>query len=362
MNISATDYFLIRFCQSSPRLLQWIGDWETQLLATELNAINVSRPVFICGLARSGSTMLLELLSRTRGVATHRYRDFPFLSIPYFWNRYLNMFPSPQQPVERPHKDRVQITRESPEAMEEPIWMSCFPHLHAKNAVHRLAASTENLRFEQHHRTHLRKILLIRSGTRYVAKNNYHVTRIEYLARLYPDAEFLIPIRHPLAQVDSLVKQHRLFCEYSRRQPRVERYMEAAGHFEFGPQRVPIRLDAVEGNRILSKWQQGEDAWGYGIQWKEIYGFVRTLRQNSPDLSSRMHLVRYEDFCSAPEYRLNNMLGIVGLTPPEDALISPNQIFPSERAIELTSAEQAAIRHEVTDVAEYFGYACDGKT
>lgn len=358
VKISTTDFLLLRFGQLFQQPLRWAGDVETSLLARQLAAISIARPVFICGLARSGSTILLELFAAIEGVATHRYSDFPFVAIPYLWNQYQRKPSVSVQPVERPHRDRIQITRDSPEAMEEPLWAAWFPHVHSPAAAHRLSASDRNPHFDRFHREHLKKILLIRRGARYVAKNNYHATRIEYLSRLYPDAEFVVPIRHPLTHIESLVQQHRLFCEYARQEPRVPAYLAAAGHFEFGPQRAPIQLSAAGGDRIAQRWQAGDEHGGYALQWQEIYGFIQQLRQTDADLAQRVHIVRYEDFCGAPQSAFAALLQQVGLATPA-AVDSPGlkKISQSPLATSLTTERQRALWSEIGAVAEHFGYS-----
>ncbi len=358
MNIRASDYLLVRFCQNWRWLLRRIADWETSLLAARLACVRIEKPVFITGLARSGTTLLLELLATVEGAATHRYRDFPFLMIPYFWNRYLDRFPVEQEPVERAHKDRIFVTRENPEAMEEPLWQAFFPRFHSTTAVHRLTAADGDPDFERFYRAHLRKILLIRGGTRYFAKGNYHVPRIEYLAHLFPDARFIVPIRHPLTHVHSLVRQHQLFCSYAAADARVPRYLEAAGHFEFGPQRRPIRLDGREGDRILEAWSRGDDYLGYSIQWKELYHFVETLRTADRDLARRILVVRYEDLCDQPEATMERLLGDIEVERAcaSRVLAQLKTVSKSQHIPRLDDGQHRAILAEVGEVAEVFGY------
>jgi hypothetical protein len=54
---------------------QKLGELESGAHRVELDAITIDRPIYVAGLARSGSTILLELLAGRPGVATHRYRD-----------------------------------------------------------------------------------------------------------------------------------------------------------------------------------------------------------------------------------------------------------------------------------------------
>jgi hypothetical protein len=93
------------------------------------------------------------------------------------------------------------------------------------------------------------------------------------------------------------MRQHRLFSEYSATDPRVPEYLRAAGHFEFGPQRVPVNLDRSVGRRIAKSWQAGEDATGYAFLWNSVYSYGRRLERQD-ELGARIEFVRYEDVCS----------------------------------------------------------------
>lgn len=357
VRIAFADYFLARSSHALQPALKQLGNWETGLVASQLRSIQVSRPVFICGLARSGSTILLELLSQIAGVATHRYRDFPFQAIPWIWNNYLNRFQVNSEPVERPHADRIRITRESPEAMEEPLWMMFFNHLHSTCTSQLLTEATACPEFSRFFDEHLRKMLLIRGGQRYVAKNNYNVGRIAFLARLYPDAQFIVPIRHPVSHVHSLVSQHIRFCEYARIQPRVGAYLQAAGHFEFGPQRIPIQFDSTAANRTLEHWTRGDNHRGYAVQWNEVYGYVQHLFENDQQLAQQIHVVRYEDFCSAPEKVFTNLLQQAGLA--ETCPLSLDHISAIDSTKTLSAEIQDAIWREVDTVATNLGFTRD---
>ena len=123
-------------------------------IASELDAIAIDRPFYVAGLARSGSTILLELLAGRPGVATHRYRDFPPVYTPLFWNRaFAQVYRSDAPPAERAHKDRILVTPDSPEAMEEVLWMRFFPE---RTTTRRqvLDAATSNPAFERFYRDH----------------------------------------------------------------------------------------------------------------------------------------------------------------------------------------------------------------
>ena len=48
----------------------WLGRLESRLLADELEPISVHTPIYISGLARSGSTLLHEVIASHPGVAS----------------------------------------------------------------------------------------------------------------------------------------------------------------------------------------------------------------------------------------------------------------------------------------------------
>ena len=164
-------------------------------------------------------------------------------------------------------------------------------------------------------------MLLLRGGNRYVSKGNYNVTRIEYLADLLPDARFVVPVRHPVAHVESLMRQHELFSEYSARDGRVAEYLRAAGHFEFGPQRVPVNIDPQDARQIADAWSAGEDDLGYAVMWRSVYSHVSGLMRMRDDLATRIALIRYEDLCEDTDGALRRLARFCELDEGIDALL-----------------------------------------
>lgn len=362
VRIQPSEYLLVRFATVARPLLKWLGSFESAWLQEELRAIAIDRPVFIAGLARSGSTILLETLASI-GLATHRYRDFPFLMTPYLWNRLLDVYPVRQESVERPHRDRIKITRESPEAFEEPIWQAFFHGLHDPTAIHRLTNEQRFPQFESFYASHIKKILLLRKRGRYLSKGNYNLCRIEYLSALFPDAVFIVPVRHPVTHVYSLVREHRLFTDYTAQDGRIPIYLSAAGHYEFGPQRVPINLLGDGGLRSAHAWERGEEFKGYAIQWAEVYGFVAWLMNNQHEIAKRMIVVRYEDFCADPQRVFSRVMRHLQI-PPELDSVGPSLTHIDKSTVadgNVRAEERSVIWDETGTVARSFGYQ-DGES
>src|SRR5918996_1406141 len=206
------------FINRRRRLWIALGNLETRFLADELSATEIAQPIYVAGVARAGSTILLESLAQHQELVTHRYRDYPPVFTPYWWNRFLERVPQHKAaPAERTHKDGIAITPDSPEAFEEVIWMAFFPELHDPSQSEVLSGATSRPEFEAFYRDHLRKLVRVRSGRRYLSKGNYNVTRLEYLLKLFPEARFVIPVREPVWHIASLMKQHALFCAGERR-------------------------------------------------------------------------------------------------------------------------------------------------
>ena len=139
----------------------------------------------------------------------------------------------------------------------------------------------------------------------------------------------------------------------------VPRYLMAAGHYEFGPQRVPIRLSHEAGDRIREAWQRGDDDAGYAVQWADIYRFVDRLRSDAKGLAERILVVRYEDFCDGPHEVVSDILRHANLT--SDATIEPQAFghiaLPVCGASDLPDGFRETVWRETGAVAKLFGYA-----
>ena len=354
--LKAGDYALVRASLALRPLWRSLGELEHELYAARLARIAIDRPVFVTGLARSGTTMMLTVLSQAEGVATHRYRDFPFLFAPLAWNGFQEHMPRHAGvAVERPHRDRIRITKDSPEAFEEPLWQAFFPWLHDPARCHVLDAATRHAGFEAFFASHLRKILWLRKGRRYVSKGNYNVARIAYLARVFPDARFVVPVREPVSHVRSLVEQHALFCRYGADDPRVPRYLAAAGHYEFGPQRRPINLDRARLGTIEAAWRAGDDWRGYARQWAEVYAHVARLRAD-PALARRIRVVRYEDACARPQETIADLLAFTGLEDGQGRVVAAAGSLSAPPEKPLDPAAATVVWSEVREVAALYDY------
>lgn len=200
--------------------------------------------------------------------------------------------------------------------------MHFFDHLHdpTKNQV--LDAMTQNPEFEQFYRDHIRKLLLVRKRERYLAKGNYNVARISFIKKLFPDAVFIIPVRNPINQIASLIKQDRLFNKFNRQDQRVDRQLRMSGHFEFGPGRRPIHIGNGESaKRIEEQWEAGLTVAEWATYWQSIYQYILDQVKIDEAPQSRIQFVRYEDLCQDPETTLRHVLDHAGLYSAQAELL-----------------------------------------
>jgi hypothetical protein len=308
-------YWRTRLVRSTAGFWRALGRLESAVLREDIEGQTIETPIYIAGVPRAGSTLLTEILSRHPALTSHRYSDFPNIYTP-FWRNWLAQRSRPRDmtAVERAHNDRIKITPESPEAVEEVIWMEFFRQLHALGEDQELTSQTSCPEFEQFYRDHIRKLLLVRKASRYLAKGNYNLTRIAYIHKLFPDARFIVPVRAPLNQVASLVKQDRLFRERGLQDRRVDEQLKASGHFEFGIGRRPVSIGNGESAcRILDYWNAGRDVAGWGLYWASMYRYILELIDSQPQLKPRVLFVKYEELCERPSETLSRLFEHAGL-------------------------------------------------
>jgi hypothetical protein len=334
-------------------LMLWLGRLESSSLAEQLGTIPLTMPVYVCGLARSGSTLLHEIVTSAPGVATHRVKDYPMVYTPYWWRQAMSR-QQPSSPRERAHRDRVMITPDSPDALEEMLWMAFFPRCHDPSVDNQLTPGTRHPQFEAYYRAHLRKLMLAERAPRYVAKANYHVARLAYLVRLVPDARIILPVREPVSHIASLIRQHRWFTLGQRNNPRALAWMQRSGHFEFGRDRRPMNLgDRGRVRAIQRAWADGEEVRGWASYWVMVYGHVTRLLEADAKVRAATMVVNFEDLCAAPAEIIKNVMKHCALPSSEQVVahFTPTISSPDYYDVAFTASELALIHEQTATTA-----------
>lgn len=347
------------FLERHPRLALAVAGLESRLLRDRLAQTDVLSPVYVTGLAGSGSTILFELLARHPWFATHRGSDSPPVLSPVAWNWLMDLAGKATGKARvRALADGIKDTPDRLAAFEERVWMAFFPDLHAPGRDAVLDRRTSNPPFEVFYRDHIRKILLLRGGDRYLANASYNITRIGYILSLFPDARFIVPVREPVAQVASLMRQHELFCHAGGIDPRGARHPGRAGHLGYGLDRraMPINADG-QASRIESLWQQGREIEGWALSWAQVYGHLADRFAADPAIAEATMVVRYEDLCADPQ---TTMRAVLAHCRVEDEAIIAHAVatvrVPDHHLPGFTPAEMRQIVAITGPVAHRYGY------
>ena len=348
---SSMAFFSWLICEH-PGCWKAIGNMESSILADKLDTVAIEKPVYVSGLARSGSTILLEILNEIPGIVSQRYVDFPPVYTPYAWHSLLRHMSSGEaQPAERAHKDGILVTQDSPEAMEEPLWMSFFPQAHDPQQNNALLPGCDDHGFADFYRNHIRKLLAVHRGQRYLAKANYQISRLEYLLDLFPDARFVLPVRAPETHIASLMKQHDLFNRGQRANARARDHLRRVGHYEFGLDRTPINTgNQAATNEVMQLWAQGEEVRGWAVYWNDLYAYLAGRIEANPKLAAASQLVVFEDLCSDPARMLDTMFRHCELDTDDNFLANAAGRIsaPTYYKSKFSQAELETI-HSVTD-------------
>lgn len=282
---------------------------------------SAARPseVYICGVARCGSTALLQALAGLPGATTHRYADFAGLWAPYWWNWWRARTRLGQAAgVERAHGDGIRVTDESPEGFEEVLWMHFHPWLHRGQRGEALGPADLAPGFADLLRRHVAKLLWVRGATRYVCKANYHLVRLRAVRAVFPATRFVVPVRAPAAHVASLLRQDARFRAFAAADPRIVAHLRRVGHFEFGPHKRAVHLgDTRAFADVESAFAAGDAARGYALSWAQQHAWLCDALDADPVLRECVLLVGHEALRADPRQALRRIARHVALAPDE---------------------------------------------
>lgn len=342
---SALDRLLHRLAFAGSWIQLAAADCEDALFGADIAGVQSSRPIFITSLPRAGTTILLSLLARMPGLATHRYRDMPFVMAPLLWSRLSGAHRRSAGDLERAHGDGLRINLDSPEAFEEVIWRAFWPHKYGSDGIQCWDTNDANAEAEAFIRSHHRKIVALRSGDRsasgrYLSKNNANISRIELIASMMPDATIVIPVRNPLDHAASLLKQHRNFLDIHRRDAFSREYMADIGHYEFGQLHRPILFPGVE--EIPRKHDPLEINYWLAY-WIAAFEYLWHRRHH-------VLFVNYEALCDDGAGTLRRISERLGIETADNTAMIGRELKRPEPHDELTAAAQPALRDRTIEL------------
>jgi hypothetical protein len=250
--------------------------------------------VYVCGLARSGTTIILRILDQLDVFRSLTYRDMPFVLAPNLWKRVTRYAPKSAAPTERAHGDGMLVDFDSPEAFEEVFWRTFGNQTLTKESLSEVEPSPSLLAAFADYRALVANpktepLPTCCAPRRYLSKNNNNLLRLRSLCA-DPAATVLLAYRDPVATARSLHRQHLRFCAEQAKNRFTRTYMGWLGHYEFGLDHRPFGFAFAAMDRCLLP-----DDPNYWLDyWNAVYSYI--LAQ--PDL--RLHLVNHAALCTRP--------------------------------------------------------------
>ena len=287
----------------APWLAEALLDADTRVTpSADPNQIWLRRHVFVSGLARGGTTILMRLIHQTGLYGSLAYQDMPFVTAPNLWAKVRRLSPRQITPTERAHRDGIMVDAESPEALDEVFWRIYAQHLYL-HASH-LAAAPMPEDVIKAFRQYVANILVSTERGAYLSKNNNNIIRLPAIRRAFPNALLLVPFRAPHGHANSLLRQHRAWLTQHEQDPFSLTYMQYLAHHEFGADQRPFLTPDTEhpDTRLhIDYWLR---------QWIRVY---RHLLDQAETLA--ITPVSYESLCARPEAFWHGFTQRAGLPP-----------------------------------------------
>ncbi len=355
-------FYLAKLVHDTPYASTTLHRLESSWMRTDIKKSNITAPIYITGLARSGTTVVLEMLSQHIDIATHRYLHMVIPYAPNWIQKLADKVPIMTKPSERLHKDGLLVNKDSPEAVEEILWQEFFENALDESLSNVLDSKTSNPKFERFYRENIKKLLLNKHASRYLAKNNYSVARMEYLLKLFPDAKFVLMIRNPFDHIASLAKQDAIFKQMEAEDPRLLEWTKLIGHREFGSEKVCINLDNYDLVKEVRQLWNNKATYvkGWALYWASVYDFVHKELTENQNLAQAVHVFRYEDLCDRPSEVIDQILNHISVEKESFRKVKQHYCAtlkrPSYYRTSYTDKEQDQILTATKDAASEFGY------
>jgi len=218
---SKFEQFFHRLALSNNFMKEMSFEIEKNVFLNRCNS-KIRQTVFVTGLARAGTTILLRAIHESDKFASFSYKDMPFVLAPNLWSK-VNRINSKEKKVERAHGDGIKVNSSSPEAFEEVFWAT-------------FSKSDADSLFKDY----IKLILYKNNKSRYLSKNNQNIRRINLLMKILPDSKILIVFKEPLRHAYSLLRQHKRFSKLQKDDKFIKEYMNLIEHSEFGISYKPI--------------------------------------------------------------------------------------------------------------------------
>lgn len=295
--------------------------FDLEKLCFRPGSMDDERHVFICGLARAGTTAVLMRLHESGSFRSLTYRDMPFVLAPNCWRTISRFFLQEKTLQQRAHGDGIKIGYDSPEAFEEVFWKTLYGSDFIKTDC--LVPMGGRQDYSSTFKPFVSLVMKSADyGQRYLSKNNNNILRMGVISRIFPNGFFVLPFREPLQQAWSLRNQHNHFLKLHEDDPFAARYMSWLGHFEFGSDHRPGRFIRTEDSRYPV------DTLAYWVAyWVETYSYVLN------NLPERSILLNYELLCEESDLVWEALMQRLELSVPQNTVSFRNSYHQVDESL-----------------------------
>jgi hypothetical protein len=185
---------------------------------------------------------------------------------------------------------------------------------------------------------------------------------MEYLQKLFPDAKFLLIVRHPINHIASYIKQEKIFLEVEVTDKKIRDWITIVGHEEFGSEKIFINLDSQENIDKIRSMIENKETFvrGYAFYWNLIYSYVLKQLSQNRKLAEQTLIVRFEDLTDDAANTIDKIIAHLELDEEKakdlrehyvKKLHQPKYYKPS-----FTEEELKIIKEETYETAKEFSY------
>lgn len=317
---------------------QFLGDTELSRYLFKRNFGKTSnkkvKKIFITGLARSGTTALLNQIFAMDEIASIQYKHMPFVLSPRLSKIISKYIISSTQELkkERLHGDNIYISHNSPECLDEPFWIKennkYFKEpLNSKTILTKDSIDAYGYFLDKH---------ALMQGKKYIViKNNNNHIRILKLANHLRNSIFIVLFRNPINQSLSLLNTHKRISGFQKKDKYIIEYMNLVGHREFGINQIYFKYDEFSLEKLQNSCPEGNSSINYWIQsWINTYGWLSNINVKE---NKNIFFVSYEDLCLKNNSILNKIFNLIDLDYSKQNLLinknSKNDKFQENRLI-----------------------------
>ena len=316
-NYSSSDQFLHNFFLGETDLSNFLYERIKKYKKANKNCFKV----FISGLARSGTTSLLNQLFSSNKFGSLKYSHMPFILNPRL-SKIFSSFTSKVglESKERIHKDGINISIDSPECLDEPFWIKENPNYFSEELSINRKYDLEVL---ENYNKFLNRHAFFQDKSQFIIKNNNNHLRLNQLVNFFKDDLFIILFRDPIYHSISLKNTHKKICLAQKEDPFILDYMNLIGHREFGHNQKPFNYGNTQS--LTQNIFDTADKDNYWLKsWINAYSWIYDFaKEKNP---KNLLIVSYEDMCLPNSNKINEIFKRSNLEKCEEFILKNKNI------------------------------------